>query len=638
MDDTEDSQSFDGRAMTPPEEQVQRPTTRPPGCPCEAVSGVFDYHLDKYHHSSPSLSPLDPQHPATCTPIEPTVLSPLHVAVEGCSGRNATFTCGGRIPFDLSAYKDRSDLPPETQRRKEQQKVLTKPVAIRYEDHGHSRKLAFPPIQDIDDGSAVVGLIKACVPASFGRSGQNVFDESYRRASALSVNDFMTDFCPYEVGIIDIVNQLLLPPVSADLEPRVEVNNSPKNPTRDQIARIHIEIAKVANRFDMVLMEDAVNCLVELGVRLTKRDAISILHHGDDDLRNADLMPAKDLFACIVDHLRHPFLQTPPGGDAFRTQISKWRGIRAELYKLNVYSGPSGKFKAHVDTPRSETQIGSLVVCLPVAFEGGALAVRHQGREIVHDWSAGQGGDPELEAKPPCLQWAAFYSDCEHEVMPVTSGSRITLTYNLYLSAGTGLLAGHLRGLQPATLPVLTELKRTLQKDTFMQDGGYLGYFLVHSYPHSNGTLLRLVPNMLKGADLAMYEALRATNLTCVLEPISDSHGKYLSLLDSLEGKERQNNSEPGTPPSGLTSVDVNNAMVEEVDEEEVCDSQMEEAFGEYVLPDYDRITWLNSHYGKNRELNPARLVYGNEAELKVRYSHVALIAKVPKYSIGRGL
>ena len=30
------------------------------------------------------------------------------------------------------------------------------------------------------------------------------------------------------------------------------------------------------------------------------------------------------------------------------------------------------------------------------------------------------------------IQWAAFYSDCEHEVYEVTAGHRITLTYNLY--------------------------------------------------------------------------------------------------------------------------------------------------------------------------------------------------------------
>jgi len=33
------------------------------------------------------------------------------------------------------------------------------------------------------------------------------------------------------------------------------------------------------------------------------------------------------------------------------------------------------------------------------------------------------------------IHWAAFYGDCEHEVLEVTSGYRITLTYNLYYSS-----------------------------------------------------------------------------------------------------------------------------------------------------------------------------------------------------------
>ena len=41
--------------------------------------------------------------------------------------------------------------------------------------------------------------------------------------------------------------------------------------------------------------------------------------------------------------------------------------IRAELYKLNVYS-TGGHFKAHVDTPRSKEMFGSLVVFLPSVF------------------------------------------------------------------------------------------------------------------------------------------------------------------------------------------------------------------------------------------------------------------------------
>ena len=48
--------------------------------------------------------------------------------------------------------------------------------------------------------------------------------------------------------------------------------------------------------------------------------------------------------------------------------------------------------------------------------------IRHNETEVTHDWS----GDSQN------IQWAAFYSDCEHEVLPVLSGYRVTITYNLY--------------------------------------------------------------------------------------------------------------------------------------------------------------------------------------------------------------
>lgn len=58
---------------------------------------------------------------------------------------------------------------------------------------------------------------------------------------------------------------------------------------------------------------------------------------------------------------------------------------------------------------------------------GGSLAVRHQNQEILHDWS-------QSPSSPPAIQWAAFYSDVKHEVLPVISGHRLTLTYNLFLA------------------------------------------------------------------------------------------------------------------------------------------------------------------------------------------------------------
>ncbi len=114
---------------------------------------------------------------------------------------------------------------------------------------------------------------------------------------------------------------------------------------------------------------------------------------------------------------------------------------------MQVYSGPSGKFKSHVDTPRSPDQFGSLVVCLPLGHQGGALEVRHKEKTVVFDWSKAKG-DKDF------VHWAAFYSDCEHEVLEVTQGHRLTLTYNLYCVRGNGQLGGHCRALDPTKLPL----------------------------------------------------------------------------------------------------------------------------------------------------------------------------------------
>lgn len=93
--------------------------------------------------------------------------------------------------------------------------------------------------------------------------------------------------------------------------------------------------------------------------------------------------------------------------------------IRAELSKLYVFSTDS-HFKAHVNTPCSNDMFGSLMVCLPSQFTGGALVTRHQGyldRQVTFDWSS---------TSPAAItHWAAFFSDVEFEVLSVTSGHQI---------------------------------------------------------------------------------------------------------------------------------------------------------------------------------------------------------------------
>lgn len=95
--------------------------------------------------------------------------------------------------------------------------------------------------------------------------------------------------------------------------------------------------------------------------------------------------------------------------------------VSAELYKLLVYD-EGDFFKAHRDSEKTEGMFGTLLIVLPSPHAGGELVLRHGGHEATVDLS----GDDVAE-----LRFAAFYADCEHEVLPVTRGRRVCLVYNL---------------------------------------------------------------------------------------------------------------------------------------------------------------------------------------------------------------
>lgn len=99
--------------------------------------------------------------------------------------------------------------------------------------------------------------------------------------------------------------------------------------------------------------------------------------------------------------------------------------LSAELHSMLVYE-PGQFFQRHQDSEKAEGMIGTLVVTLPSAFTGGELVIDQQGVRVIDK------GAPER------LSFVAFYSDCEHEVLPVTDGFRIALTYNLMAKGRTG--------------------------------------------------------------------------------------------------------------------------------------------------------------------------------------------------------
>lgn len=95
--------------------------------------------------------------------------------------------------------------------------------------------------------------------------------------------------------------------------------------------------------------------------------------------------------------------------------------VHADLYKMLVYDAGSF-FVNHRDTEKADGMFATLIVALPAVYTGGELRIEHAGHNVSLNL---QADDPSE------ISFAAFYADCIHEVLPITSGCRLVLVYNL---------------------------------------------------------------------------------------------------------------------------------------------------------------------------------------------------------------
>ena len=143
------------------------------------------------------------------------------------------------------------------------------------------------------------------------------------------------------------------------------------------------------------------------------------------------------------------------------------------------------------------------------------------------------------------IQWAAFYSDCLHEVLPVTEGYRITVTYNVVAShrmnrdvPGIDTFCCFSRSSLSKSERV-DEIQTAMTEDeavesvvkclgdlqTSKADIRHIGLILSHQY-----TMLNLAAGLLKGTDKLLYDALvksyqwHVTMLTILIHRYTDVH------------------------------------------------------------------------------------------------------------------
>ncbi|KAL9968070.1 hypothetical protein ACROYT_G026397 [Oculina patagonica] len=173
----------------------------------------------------------------------------------------------------------------------------------------------------------------------------------------------------------------------------------------------------------------------------------------------------------------------------------KSKNVQLRLYKMLVYEKGSF-FLPHRDTQKDENHFGTLVLSLPVKHKGGELLVRHLGKERCYNFDPGQ-------ATTKC-QWAAFYTDVEHEIKEITSGNRITLIYHLYSGQGFKLVIP----VPGEEHPIVQNLKKIQEYLAQKDDDEYqkyynAGYLMEHKY-----TPKSLKPENLKGRDAYLYQLL----------------------------------------------------------------------------------------------------------------------------------
>ena len=167
--------------------------------------------------------------------------------------------------------------------------------------------------------------------------------------------------------------------------------------------------------------------------------------------------------------------------------------LRAEPHSMLVY-GKGQFFLPHQDSEKDDAMVGTLVVSLPSAHTGGELVVDHAAESKAY------------RASKEKLTFVAFYADCRHEVTPVRSGYRMTLTFNLLSDTETPAQAA---GPVTELAHCLTEHFTTPATPRYGgRDPGppkRLVYLLDHEY-----TQRGLNWNRLKGADAERAALLRA--------------------------------------------------------------------------------------------------------------------------------
>lgn len=192
--------------------------------------------------------------------------------------------------------------------------------------------------------------------------------------------------------------------------------------------------------------------------------------------------------------------------------------LTPELHSVLLYE--TGQFFVeHQDSEKDDAMVATLVVTLPSAHTGGELVIEHQGQT------------KKYRGLKTTVSLVAFYADCRHQVLPIKTGNRVTLTYNLLLAGDSQAAAAESPLISELAAGLLIHFATPVVLPYSSRKGeppARLAYLLDHEY-----TARGLSWSRLKGSDAARGALLRAAaeragcEITLALAEIQETWDAY---------------------------------------------------------------------------------------------------------------
>ncbi|GAQ83502.1 hypothetical protein KFL_001510060 [Klebsormidium nitens] len=210
-------------------------------------------------------------------------------------------------------------------------------------------------------------------------------------------------------------------------------------------------------------------------------------------------------------------------------RLSTSTRVVPRLNKLLLYDA-GGFAKGHYwdKEKRADDSFGTLMIVLPTARAGGELVVRYWGQESTFDFARDGFYN---------ISYAAFFANCEHEVLPVRTGFLLALIYDL-VAEGFACVP------QPADNNRAVRTIRELMRDWSQDSCGPQKLVIPLTHLYSDSILSF---ESLQGTDLATVDAL----LQASKVPGGQLFHPYIGLLQRGYSSFPQEKS----PPMELTDV-----------------------------------------------------------------------------------